>query len=260
MREYQEITDDPDQVDDIPNSPPSATETIQTLSENQGSNSTAKAPKVENRPPHVKGKKGKSGKKAGNQVKPWKMPDNPSLPPLSIKQSLFVKALTDPSSPTYGNQTESYRRVYGQNLNDNTAAVCASQAIRRPKVHTWIEEILEKAGCSTKARVADLALIAAAKSTPRIIRKILTDHKGRTSTIEIQETPTAGERLKAIDQLNKLSGDYAKAQAAGSRIANDEYDSLVKRTTAKVKQRTVKHDDSEVVVDGGTGAKTGEGD
>lgn len=260
MSEYQEITDDQDQVDDTPNSPPSATETIQTLSKNQGSNSTARAPKVENRPPHVKGKGKKKGVKAGNRGKPWKMPDNPSLPPLSIKQSLFVKALTDPLSPTYGNQTASYKLVYGYDKSDTVAGVRASVAVRHSKVTTWIEEILEKAGCSTKARVADLALIAAAKSTPRTIRKILTDHKGRTSTIEIQETPTAGERLKAIDQLNKLSGDYAKAQAAGSRIANDEYDSLVKRTTAKVKQRTVKHDDSDMVDSGDTEVKTGEGD
>jgi hypothetical protein len=251
---------DKDGMKDTPITPPSATDTTQKLSEKPGYPSTTRAPKVENRPLDVKGKGNKKRVKARKPGESFEMPDNPSLPPLSIKQSLFVKALTDPSSPTYGNQTESYRRVYGQHLNDNIAAVHGHRLVRHSKVTGWIEEILRKAGCSTRARVAELALVMTGQAPPQRIVRTITSPKGKVTKIVEHRGVSGNDKLKAIDQLNKLSGDYAKAQTAGNRIANDEYDSLIKRTVSKVKQRTVKHDDSKVIADGGTGAKTGEGD
>ena len=264
----------PDQIDAITAQPISPTlptdNTIQTLSDSGGYPSTTPAPEVDSRPPHVQGGKKKKrvrGGKGQKQAKtdkpaePYKLPDNPSLPHINIRQRRYLHALLDPTSPTYDNQTESYKLAYGT-TNTGVAAAKGSALVRTGKIHTWIEEILKAHGVDTQARVCELALLAHSKSQPRVIHRVLTDHRGRRQTIDIEEAPTAGERLRAIDQLNKLSGDYAKAQTAGSLQAQSDYDSLLTRTFTQDKVRCrradkYKDDDGSMDDDGGEGLTGG---
>jgi hypothetical protein len=220
--------------------------------------STTQGQKIENRPLGVQGKRDKKlvkGKKAGKSTK---SPETASkLPYINPRQQAYLYALLDPQSPTYGNQTASYKAAYGT-ASDTVAAVKASQAVRRDKVHTWIEEILRRHGVDTQARVVELAAIAHNKSAPRTIRKIV-EQGDKRKVITTTEEPTASERLKAIDQLNKLSGDYAKAQAAGTLQAQDEYTDLMSRTFTRDKQRTSRSDRAKNVTpedpEGSTGGR-----
>jgi hypothetical protein len=106
--------------------------------------------------------------------------------------------------------------------------------------------------------VVELASIARNKSAPRTIRKIIQQGDKR-KTITTTEEPTASERLKAIDQLNKLSGDYAKAQAAGTLQAQDEYSDLMSRTFTRDKQRTARADRAKDVTPDNPEGSTGGG-
>jgi hypothetical protein len=230
--------------------------TIQLLSTIPGYPSTTQAQKIDSTPLHVKGKSEEKPEKLGNIKKAGK---SPKLPVISVKQSRFIEYLTNPKSPSYGNQTASYKRAYGLNLSDSTAAAKASQAVRRDKVHSWIDAILRRQGVDTKARVAELALIAHNKSTPRTNTKII-EQGGKRKVITTTEQPTHSERLRAIDQLNKLSGDYVKASHAGTLQAQADYDRLMSRTFSNDKARTARADRcKDVTPDDPTGKTGGRG-
>lgn len=267
-----DITDNPDildgidadQVDaitddqtDTPISPTLSTDdTIQTLSDNPPCPSTTPARKVDSRPSGVQGKHKKKAVKAGNTVN---QTDSVTLPVITIKQRMYVQALTDPQSPTYGNQTQSYKSVYGVE-DDNIAASNASRLQRRDKVHSWIEEVLKRNGVGIQARVAETALIIQGKAIRTRTKDVWT--KGGKVTLTEQVIPTFADSLKGIDIINKMDGTYAKAAAAGNLTAQAEYDDLMSRTFSQDRARTARADRAKDVTvgqgdDGGEGLRGG---
>lgn len=219
--------------------------------------------KIENRPPDVQRKSEKipkSTKKAPNQGKGGKMkvPVNggksKKLPELTLKQSLFIQYYTDPNSDTYGNKTRSYMKAYGTE-SYNGAATEAVRTLQKPKIHAWIDDILEKQGVDTKARVGALASIAHNNTTPRCIKRTITTKRG-TTVIEERQEPTHSERLKAIDQLNKLSGDYDRARNKATLETQDMID-LRRRTFTQDKAKLDRIDRAKDVTPGNPQGKTG---
>lgn len=236
---------------------PVGQDTKQALSTSPPCTDTTRAPKIENRPLLEQGKKAAKGKK-GNSG-PETIGNKPTLPPLSIKQSMFVHYLTDPSSPTYGNQTRSWIKAYG-NQSYMAAGASASIAVKSPRIHGWIEEILKRHGADTEARVAEQVAIAYNRAGMRKVKRQVVTKAGEVVDLVDEYEPTFNERLHAHDMLNKLSGDYARAQVIGSN-AQAELDDLLSDTFTQDKARLDRIDRAKDVTGTGDATETtGEGD
>jgi phage terminase small subunit len=236
--------------------------TIQALSPLPPIASTTPAPKIDSRPPDVQGKPVKKAVKAQKAQKQGKtdqydLPNNPSLPTLKPKERVFVDRYTDPDSPTYSNMTRSAMQAYGYQY--GAAAVKGHELVKSPKIVSWIDAEMKKQGVDTKARVAALADLMYKRSQPRKIRRQVITKDGNVVTLVDRYDPTDSERLKAIDQLNKLSGDYAKAQTAGNLTAQADYKQLMSRTFSQDKARTARADRCKDVTPGPE-SEQGEGD
>ena len=61
---------------------------------------------------------------------------------LTPKEQIFAEAYANPVSPTFSNGTHSALVAYDTD-DDNTAASIASVTLRKPKVQTYVQAILE---------------------------------------------------------------------------------------------------------------------
>jgi len=105
---------------------------------------------------------------------------------------------------------------------------------------TWIDETLAKYGVNTEARVAALALIATNQAARRKVVRQVIDKDNQVRTLTDEYDPSHSEQVKAVDLLNRISGDYDKARHSVDQAA-DELKALISDTftTDKVKLRRV---------------------
>ena len=144
---------------------------------------------------------------------------------LKIREVDFIKRLVDSKSPTYANQTKSYQEAY-QNDNEGSSAAQASHLVRKPRVQGYLKTIVDKAGAAIQDRVIELSAIYHGTHT-RSVKTYKTIDSVRVIDSETVSEPSFMERVRAIDVLSKLAGDYDKrrVEADGALL---EYRALVK--------------------------------
>jgi phage terminase small subunit len=182
-----------------------------------------------------------------------------SLPSLSIREKAFIQALTDKDSDTFDHYGKAYAKAYGREL-DQTASVSGSRLMKKDKIRTWIDDILEKQNAGIEVRVATLASIALNRTAPRRIKRQTVTRDGDIVDLIEEHEPSHADRIKAVDVLNKLSGVY-DTQRHNDRLAEIEYKELCKRNfkdrlDGKSKRKSKERD----VTGSGADGKTGEGD
>lgn len=141
---------------------------------------------------------------------------------LTLKQKRFVHNLVDPNSPTFSNQTQSYSEAYRRPVDDknkyHAVAVDASINMTKPKIQSYIEQVMEDLGVGVKDRVQKLRDISNLEYTKTTIFK-----RNGKITGEKEESPSPTEAIRAIDTLNKMDGTYEKRRIEGE-LAKGEYE------------------------------------
>ena len=132
-------------------------------------------------------------------------PDNPRE---ANSRSKFISNYIDPKSPTFGNQTTSAISAY-PHLKESTSKSKISRLLsnNQSQLSTELQQALSDTSLDMRSRVQLLANII----KEPISKTVATDSDGNTISSVSKHDPTI--QLKAIDMVNRLSGDYAKADA-----------------------------------------------
>lgn len=119
--------------------------------------------------------------------------------PLTLKQRVFVSAVTNPASPTFGNQTQAYLASHPTASYD-TAKTEGSVSLANPNVRAEIEAELSAWGYD-KTRL---------------------EHElGKNMRLSWSQGKTADHRA-AIETLAKLRGDWTDKSRIESLTSDDE--------------------------------------
>ena len=132
-------------------------------------------------------------------------PDNPRE---ANSRSKFISNYIDPKSPTFGNQTTSAISAY-PHLKESTSKSKISRLLsnNQSQLSTELQQALSDTSLDMRSRVQLLANII----KEPISKTVATDSDGNTISSVTKHDPTL--QLKALDMINRLSGDYAKADA-----------------------------------------------
>ena len=153
---------------------------------------------------------------------------------LTIKEREFVHNLLDKDNPeTYSNQTKSYMEAYDTD-NYGVAAVEGSNKLTKPKIREYLEELYEKNNVSIQDRVQILSTIAHGhgKGETRTYRMKAGEEELET---RIETSPSFTDRIKAVDVLTKVKGDYDKVRVMAD-VAKSEYARLCRDILKDVRQ------------------------
>ena len=146
----------------------------------------------------------------------------------TIKDRLYLQAFLDPESPTYLDRTASYKRIYPDSrvLPDRTIQQYTFHKLRRYRQNGLIAAYLAAIDMEIQRRLAWLKPImqgTAVRETKQYTRVKLDDGTfGEKLTGRTVSTPSFQERIKAIDLVNKMTGEYDKrrieANEAGQQL------------------------------------------
>ena len=132
-------------------------------------------------------------------------PDNPRE---KESRSKFITNFIDPNSPTFGNQTRSAISAY-PHIKENSSKTKVSRMLNdtNSQLSTELRQALKDTSLEIRSRVQLLSNIIKAPTS----KTVATDSDGNTISSVTKHDPTL--QLKALDMVNRLSGDYAKADA-----------------------------------------------
>jgi len=140
---------------------------------------------------------------------------------LTIKEREFVHNLLDKDNQkTYANQTRSYMKAYDTD-NYGVAATEASRNLDKPKIREYLEELYEKNNVSIQDRVQILSTIAHGHGKGETTTYRVREGKEELET-RIETSPSFTDRIKAVDVLTKVKGDYDKVRVMAD-VAKSEY-------------------------------------
>ena len=142
---------------------------------------------------------------------------------LTLKERAVVKEYV----ANGGNGTKAVLKVY--NTDDPlVAGTMAPEILARPRVQTEIERILDKVGDSDEFALGRLHDVLAGTAIRTSSREIL-DNDGKVIKLVETKPPTHTDTIRAIDLRYKISGHYAKTQAAADVCKQREYQALRRR-------------------------------
>ena len=157
------------------------------------------------------------------------------LPNIKIRHREFINNLIDKNSDTYDHIGKAYAKAYNRQL-DNCASSEGSQLLKKPKIQTYLQMILNKQGASVEDRVNRAVSIASGNITPRIKRRQVIDKTGTKVWIKEEIVPSYRDSLQADNMLNKLEGIYNDKEHA-NKIAELEYKELIRRNRQSIKYK-----------------------
>lgn len=155
------------------------------------------------------------------------MPDNvqealSKLKPIDLD---FVRAYTDPNSPTYSNSTQSIISVR-PGIDRTYARSAATRLKAKASVSDAIETLLAQNGADIQVRMRELAELVT-KPTGRSVTKIAKMEDGSVETV-VERSPSARDKIAAIDMVNKMTGLY-KQHEVDAHEATKEIDRMYRR-------------------------------
>jgi len=160
---------------------------------------------------------------------------------MNQRHELFLTKYLDPNSRVFGNAAGSYALVYGVE-DPKVAAVSACKLLKRADIREEIDRTLEQAEMSRGERVQLLSEIAKGIGQRRTVTKRRRMVEGAEGVMHeelvidavVERDVSFQDQEKAVDLLNKLSGDYVQATSVkkGDIMKNPQYLSLVNRFIA----------------------------
>ena len=132
-------------------------------------------------------------------------PDNPRE---GDSRAKFITNFIDPTSPTFGNQTSSAISAY-PHIKESSSKTKVSRMLNdtNSQLSTELRQALKDTSLEIRSRVQLLANIIKAPTS----KTVATDSEGNTISSVSKHEPIVA--LRALDMINRLSGDYAKADA-----------------------------------------------
>ena len=132
-------------------------------------------------------------------------PDNPRERDSRAK---FISNYIDPNSPTFGNQTTSAISAY-PHIKESSSRSKISRLLHdeNSQLSNELQQALTDTSLDMRSRVQVLADIVKSPQSETVAK----DSDGNTISSVSKHDPTL--QLKALDMVNRLSGDYAKAEA-----------------------------------------------
>ena len=145
---------------------------------------------------------------------------------MTLKQQGFINAYTDVENGlTYSNATQSVKEVYGY-TDDNSAAVTGNRLLSNTKVISEIEQHIKDLNMGSKVRLQALNEVLQGNHT-QTTTTTTQDKDGNEYTSKTLKSPTARDRLQAIDLLSKIDGTYDKNKVKAD-VMSTELKSLIK--------------------------------
>lgn len=129
---------------------------------------------------------------------------------LSPTDQVFIESYTDQTGDTYLNGAQSYRK-YHPTVTTKSAAVLASRKLSDVNIRAAVTAELQRigAGQNVRLRVLHDVINGTHKKTVTTTHSCI-DSSGKkvTTTTTVESTPSASERIKAIDLVNRMTGVY----------------------------------------------------
>lgn len=167
---------------------------------------------------------------------------------LKPKHNLFIKHYTDIDNPhTFGNGTQSYLKAY-KTCQESTAGVNSSKLLKDTRIRNAIDEQLRSLHFDRTVRLQHVINIAKGEYIKKSIQKHYDADGSLVHTTETSSGVGAEASLKALDMLNKLSGDYEKAKTA-ERLRARELNKLHQRILGSLKDVTPSEHDSPSLIE-----------
>lgn len=155
---------------------------------------------------------------------------------MTPKQQAFINYYTNINNPkTFGNATQSTIKAYNNN-NHNYAKVQGSRLIANDNIKSEIDRVLKELNLDSKVRLKAIKEVILANYKQET-ETISTDKAGNTYTAKTYKTPSARERLQAVDLIEKISGTYDKNKAKAD-IMSSELKSLIKQQRKELEAET----------------------
>ncbi len=125
---------------------------------------------------------------------------------LNAKQEKFINNIVDGMS-----QRQAYKDAYNAEYDDDAIDNKASKLFNKDEVQARYKELIEqlkdKTIMSAKERMKWLTDVING-DIKEVATTFHTDEEGNTETIESEFVSKLDTRLKALDTLNKMSGEY----------------------------------------------------
>ncbi len=139
------------------------------------------------------------------------------------RHEMFLREYLDPNSEVFGNAAGSYALVYG--VDPKVAAVSACKLLKREDIREEIDRTLEQAEMSRSQRVQLLSEIAKGIGQRKTVTKRRRMVEGEDGVMHeelvidtvVERDVSCQDQEKAVDLLNKLSGDYTEAKTVKKR-------------------------------------------
>jgi hypothetical protein len=130
---------------------------------------------------------------------------------LNQRQRRYLQYLTDPESPTYDNQTASYRRAYGEDRLG--AAVSASQALNSPNTALALKEELERQGLTQMVRINRLKDVILGHISTKSVQRTQRDPDTGETVTTTESSVRPQDVLRGLALASKLDGSDAARRA-----------------------------------------------
>lgn len=139
----------------------------------------------------------------------------PVFDSLKPRQQQAMAAYIDPSSPTHGNGTQSWKTAYKAAESSVGASVNMSRLLNSTNGQRAVRELMEFHSLGTERRIRKLSELVHGGNE----QVVQTFNKDGELVRTVTSTGPQSDRLKAIDILNRMDGSYAEAEAVQSVAA-----------------------------------------
>lgn len=155
---------------------------------------------------------------------------------MNPRQEVFVSKYTDINDPkTFSNATQSALVACNSSTRE-VASVQGTRLLSNVSVKNAIDEQLKELNLDSKVRLKAIKEVILANYKQET-ETISTDKAGNTYTAKTYKTPSARERLQAVDLIEKISGTYDKNKAKAD-IMSSELKSLIKQQRKELEAET----------------------
>ena len=139
----------------------------------------------------------------------------PVFDSLKPRQQQAVAAYIDPTSPTHGNGTQSWKTAYKDAESSVGASVNMSRLLNSTNGQRAVRELMDLHSLGPERRIRKLGELVHGENE----QVVQTFNKDGELVRTVTSTGPQSDKLKAIDILNRMDGSYAEAEAVQSVAA-----------------------------------------
>ena len=143
---------------------------------------------------------------------------------LTPRQEDFIQRYVDESAPTYKNATQAYKASH-PGCAYSTAMTQGSKALSNPKIGAALVQIYAEQGLDSEVSAHTLADIARGTA----LATTTTYDKDGKVLAQVQSSPKPSDRIKAIHEYHKVTGQHDAARAAVDIAKDRELLKLIER-------------------------------